>query len=538
MTFRMAPIWISAILVASAYGAAPDEPTHVEAKAPENTVELRGAREGAWFVSEPLKQQYDALLGRVRALRADVDAERISGKDAERELEALQADLKRLREAIEKQKVLVAAVKVHQQSETTEFELGPARMLVLTADSIKVEGWDGPKVKCVLEKTVIAPDGKPVDADLRGLKLVHRHGPAPEIVGQPADARATEEAKFLASPDGAKLTPEQRQARGKLVEQIAAGYTTYRDFQGKEIDTVAIEGLTYEEGNRSVVMKFTSLGGGNMSQSRWQRHASLTVYVPKCNAVALRGGEVGLDVKGVHAELVVTSQGSRDRDYDGTFAVRDVHGPVTIDNAPLDVLERVYGNVTITGAIEMVNTGEDFNGDQRTAFTPPPRTLKCSNIDGDFTAWFVRSDLRLEGISGRIDVRNDFGDTSLVVSKGLPVQQAHRVVSQSGKVEVRFAKGTPVGTPPLLALTNCGTLRTNIGQDVLESTSFTVSRDAGDGAAVARGWRGLKSAQGKRDPLAMVETFERTGAIMRGGDRSAGLDLVSRAGVVKVIAEP
>src|SRR5215213_3019108 len=177
MTFRVTPIWLSVIFAASALGAAPEGPEHVKAKAPDDTVELRSAREGAWFVSEPLKKQYDALLGRVKALRADVDAERISGTQAQQQLEPMRRELQQLREAIEKQKVLVAAVKLHQQSETTQFDLGAAQMLVITADSIRVEGWDGPKVKCVLEKTVIAaPDGKPVDDHLRGLKVVHRHG--------------------------------------------------------------------------------------------------------------------------------------------------------------------------------------------------------------------------------------------------------------------------------------------------------------------------------------------------------------------------
>jgi hypothetical protein len=182
----------------------------------------------------------------------------------------------------------------------------------------------------------------------------------------------------------------------------------------------------------------------------------------------------------------------------------------------------------------MVNTGENFSGGQRTAYTPAPRTLSCSNVDGDLTAWFVRSDLKLNGIGGRIDVRNDFGDTLLDVGKALPPGQAHRVVSESGKVEVRFARGT-LGKLPLIALTNCGTIRTNIDQGVLESTNFTVSRDPDDGAGIARSWRGLKPVPGKRDPEAMIEMFDRPAAVMRGADRPPGLDLVSRAGVVKIV---
>ena len=49
------------------------------------------------------------------------------------------------------------------------YELGPYRLLVITADNIRIEGWDGPQVKCVLEKTVLAPDDNPVDDHLKGL---------------------------------------------------------------------------------------------------------------------------------------------------------------------------------------------------------------------------------------------------------------------------------------------------------------------------------------------------------------------------------
>lgn len=521
-----------AVTCAAPVIAMAQKPPQVEGQAPDKTVVLRHTRGGAWFVSEPLKNQYDKLLARVGALRADLDAERITGADAQRELETLQLQLNKLRDQIEKEKVLVSPVKVHQQTETTEFDLGPSRMLVITADNIRVEGWDGPKVKCVLDKTVLAPD-KPelsgLDAELNGLKVVHHHGVAPDVVGKSAAERAAEEAKFLASPDGAKLTPKQRESRKKFVDEIAGSYSDYRDFQGKEIDTVEIEGLTYEQGNRQIEVKITSPNGGMTMGGDWQRHAALTVYVPKCNAVALRGCLVNLDVKAVHAPLTITRDGSQDRDYEGSFAIRDVYGPVTIDNAPIDVIEGVHGNVTITGTMELVNTGTVHENGVRTSYTPPPRTLQCTNIKGDLTAWFIRSNLKLKSIGGRIDVKNEFGDTALEVDKPLP-QMPHRIVSESGKVEVHLAKGA-LGKLPLQALTNSGAVRTNAPQDMLEETDFTLGRDyTGAGHA----WRGMKSAI-KEDPGSFFEAADRLAAVLQGKERSPGLDLISRAGAVKVV---
>jgi hypothetical protein len=207
-------------------------------------------------------------------------------------------------------------------------------------------------------------------------------------------------------------------------------------------------------------------------------------------------------------------------------------------------LKGIRGSVTIVGAgagAGEMSGGDSYNRGQHTMFGAP-RTLACTNVDGDFTVRFVRSDLKLKGIGGRIDVRNDFGDTLLEAVKALAADRAHRIVSESGKVDVRLAKGMPISTPPLIALTNCGTIRTNIDQDVLESTSFTVSRDAGEddgGTVVARSWRGLKppAAGGKRNPESMFALFNRPPAVLRGADRPPGLDLVSRAGVAKVVAE-
>src|SRR5262249_35271158 len=87
----------------------------------------------------------------------------------------------------------------------------------------------------------------------------------------------------------------------------------------------------------------------------------------------------------------------------------------------------------------------------------------------------------------------------------------------------------------LQALTNCGTVRTNAGQDQLEDTSFSTTT-ASDKSS--RNWRGMKSTpKADRNPGAFFESISRLDAVLTGADRTDGLDLISRAGTVVVTVE-
>jgi hypothetical protein len=500
-----------------------------DGQAPPNMAVLKRTRGGAWFVAKDLKEQYDRLLDQARALQAELERNGLSSQEARLRITGLRNELEKLRREIEQKKLLVSPVKVHRQNETTEFRLGPESLLVITADNIVIEGWDRPNVKCVLEKTVLAAGDVGVEGHLDGLKLVHRHGAFPEIVGTSEAERQAAEQKFLSSPDGQKLTPQQRDARGRLLREIADGYAPYRDFQGREFDLLEIEGLTDEQGNRQVTVGVSSAGGDANLGSEWQRHASVTVYVPRCRTVALRGCLVNLAVDGLNAALVVTGDGSRDRDYDGKFSIRELHGTLTVHNAPLDLIESVSGDVTIVATTELANTGTQHENDQRTSYTPPPRQLVCNQIDGNFTGWFSRVDLQLSRIGGRIDVRNEFGDTT-VASPG--DEQPHRLLSEVGRVEIVVPRDL-VQRLPVSALTNCGTVRTNAPRDLLDDTNFTTS-GAGDGAR--REWRGFQSAN-RRDPAHLRGAVNRLHAVLTGAERTNGLDLVSRSGTVVVTIE-
>ena len=345
-------------------GADDDQTVHGEAP-PEYGV-LGHTRGGAFFVPKDLLEKQDQLLARVGRLKADIAAGRIKGEAALAELKTLEPQLDSLRKELQSKKVLVSPVKVQKQTEELLFDLGPERMLIVTADHLRVIGWDGPKVKCVLEKTLLAAGDKPEPDEFKALKLTHRLGQAPELVGRTAEAVSEEEKKFLAEHSAKPLSESQMAGRRQLVAEIQSNYAPYRAYQGKEVDIVGIEGLSGAQGNRQITVDIRSPRGGANVGSDWRRQAMLTVYVPRCQGLLLRGCLVGLDVENVAAPLIVTDSDSLDRDYNGAFQIKKLDGPLTLFNVPLDRVEQVQGDVKIMATVEYANTGTHYEGDERT----------------------------------------------------------------------------------------------------------------------------------------------------------------------------
>ena len=481
---------------------AADDVRDAKGEAPPNHVLLRETRGGAFYVARPLKEQYDKILSRVRTLRSNLDAQRVTGPDVLLELQWLRDQLNLLSARLEHDKVLVSPLKIHTERVETTFDLGPERTLVITAGRIHVEGWDQPQVKCVLDKTVLSADEKPVDKQLQAIKLVHQHGRAPQLLKNPVGPEAAADDRLI------------------LVEQsrVAA-------FSQGRVDTVQIDGLM---DNLQLYAQIESPnGGGRSSGTQWQRDADLTVYVPHCKAVALRGCNGAVDVRGVRADLLLVPGGAWGGDHhdDDPFAVRDLHGSLTSVGVTLDRIESIHGDVNHTGRLP--HTTETFSGDnQRTIFTTP-RTLACSDIHGDLTAWFVRTDLFLHDIAGRIDVRNDFGRTDLTISSPLP-DKPHRILSQSGRIDIHLPAQLP--TLPILALTNSGTVQTNTPRDLLPIRTFALDNPFDP----RQDWRGVASPTFGKSQHEESEISSRLTAALEDHDRSSGLDLISRDGTIRV----
>ena len=195
------------VLLAWAATTAAEEP--LQLKAPDGQVNVGRKVGGYYFVGKELQQEYEKLLKETDSLREEIAQGELSGKEAAERVRALEDELRRVREQIEATKTLVSVGTVSTQTETIEFELGAEKLLFLANISkVRLLGWDGPQVKCVLEKTVVT-DGTEPDKQLAGIRLIHQHGPPPQEVGRsPAELDADFQ-KMLATPEGQKLTPEQ-----------------------------------------------------------------------------------------------------------------------------------------------------------------------------------------------------------------------------------------------------------------------------------------------------------------------------------------
>jgi hypothetical protein len=80
------------------------------------------------------------------------------------------------------------------------------------------------------------------------------------------------------------------------------------------------------------------------------------------------------------------------------------------------------------------SSGTHHSGDTRTATPFATEATTISEIDGNLSARFLRTNLTASGINGSIDIRNDYGDTSLTLDDTLDTQRAHRILSESGAI--------------------------------------------------------------------------------------------------------
>lgn len=481
--------------------------------------------DGTFFVKRVLKQRYEKLKSRIASF------EGLGNAPAEpRDQAELRAELNGVRELIEKSKVFVTPFQIRREKKEATIELGPNRLVIVTGDRVKIVGWDQPEVKYVLERVVLSAQGDDQE-EVDGVVLKHEHRLAPEMVGRTEEERRAEEEKYLAGPAGSQLTPEQLAQRARVVEQIASGYRHFTQFQGQEIDILELTGLTHQQGNRQISYRIRRPEGGGQVGSVWRRHAELTLYMPKCSAILVRGCQSEVNISGVQGDVILTSQGSRQRDYAGEFVVRDIRGRLTIDNVPMDLIENVEGNVVIESTTEMVNSGSSHRGDSWTQYTASSRSCSVQQVEGDFTGHFVRSDLSLSDISGVVNVENEYGDTSLILDAE-PADGSHRVVSYSGRIRLELGPDVEPKAP-LFAATNCGTLVTNLGRRDIEDLNMTHTSEY-DGER--RGWRVFHSPVG-RDFEARFRLYRRPDLVTRDLERPAGVDIISRAGTVELVRQ-
>jgi len=521
----MAALWFFVGFAQAGAAQDNDEKKELESTvvAPPSMRNMESTLGGAYFVDQELLDRYEALKTQLVQIREDIALGTTSRDVAMMTLAAIEAQSKRLRADLEEKKVLVAAFQVYSKKTEQVFPLGEERLVIVTGDHVIVRGWDGPGIKCVIEKVIVAKE-QPEDSEFDAIRVKHELTVAEDKVGKTRQKWDEQEQEFLASEHGRGLTEEQLAERKKSVDEIYHCYDDYVALQGRKANSIELVGLSHQEGNRNLTMRINSPQGHKLVQGQWQRHATMTVYVPACKVLALRGCLVGLDVKEVKGDLLLTTHGSKNRKYDGSFTVRDVQGNVTINQVPVRELSMVSGNVRFTATWEFVNSGTGHRRGTRTMSPYETRTTQIYRIDGDLQAAFLRTDLRLAAINGALDVVNHYGTTHLTVINADP-ERAHRIVSESGEISVD-GPARVLEKTPIYAHTQCGRLHTNLSRNILDDVSFSTGRPK-------RGWHGFVTPYKIH---AGFEKFDRPAAALENRTRAAGLDLISHAGTISILS--
>jgi len=220
-------------------------------------------------------EKYEALRERVAGLRAEINGARIDPARARAEVATLQAELDGRLKTIDLQKLYIPGATVHKRTETAQVPIRPDDLLLVDCEDVEVRGWDGPDVRCVLEKTVHDDGSGKVADDFAGIGLVARKGSGKEFFGLYLDVRDLP--KFQGNED------MQRELRRFV----------FPEFLGREFPYVTVRGLDHRGGNRQIDVTVRSERGDCFNASQWRRHATLTLLVPRCQKVGIRGGSAG-----------------------------------------------------------------------------------------------------------------------------------------------------------------------------------------------------------------------------------------------------
>ncbi|NND98273.1 MAG: hypothetical protein HKN47_13185 [Pirellulaceae bacterium] len=476
---------------------------------------------GVFYVPEDLLTEHQQIKQRFDELSSERFRDPQKAADHLDSFDDVLKELREIESKIDEVKVHVQPFEVFSRRETQAFQLGDAKQVVITADDVILRGWNGKDIKCVIEKFVLGTE-EPDEAEFDAISVQHELRVADDLVGKDKASREEAEKRHSEQNESKASSPESRKMRAELLAEIQASYAMYQPLQGNKIDTLKIVGLTFQEGNEHLSGRTKSPGGAGTFGGFWKRSAKVTIYIPACNHVAVRGCMVAVDIKSLDANLILTAHDSQDRSYGKNFSVKDIDGNVTVDEAPIRLIHGVTGNVTMTQTDEVTNTGTMHSRGLRTSSSPPPDPTSVTDVNGDFKGHFVRADLRLESIGGKIDVTNEYGNTHLVVKQPLSAA-AHRIVSHSGIIHAACKDAASVGVP-LNAFTQVGTVRVALKQKELADKSYSTN---------GRGWYGFQPPTDGFN----FQALKRPHQAWTNASRDDGLDLISSSGVI-VVAPP
>ena len=505
-----------------------NEPTH----APPNHAILSTTLDGWIFVPAPLKKEYDAAIKNLEVLQWRMDSGGLKANEAREEVARIKKELEQLRERIDASRVHIQGAQVSEQTETLEVELGAEKRVAITANQVRVIGWHEKHVKIELKKIVLTNDTSDDPEDhLKAMQIEHKHGRA-EFAGRTDKEWEESESAYL-KKDGSQLTDEQRVSRKAFVDSIRQSFIAHQEYVGKEIDQISVAGLDYQS-NPLLTKKVSSEGGEGQWGSCRQRYAELTVYVPMCKSVTVRGARRGLQVEKVHADLIIVDEDSTDSDARGKFEVQGLHGNLLCRNFPLSLIQEVHGNVDIDSQLEfgIEGAGTVHQNDMRNLTPARPFEVKVHEVDGSVRLRFGRVKLDLREIQETIDCENLYGDIALIATAPFPASP-HRIVSRSGRIDVNLSPAAWESIP-VLAVTNYGGLHTNIEQHVFAEFQMQ-HRSHGNGPNC--NWTGFRKTKKDDGPMAVFELTDRFPAILNGTDRSPGLDILTSNGHIAIIRQ-
>lgn len=498
-------------------------------RAPPNHEVLSNTVNGWYFVPKQLKEQYDTALKELEALESNVERGLENSSDARSKLRNLKTSLTELREKLEASRVLVEGAKIHEQMTSLEFELGVEKQLAITGNHVQVIGWNQSHVKAELRKLVLSPDDEPVQDLLDDIEIDHQLGVA-KFAGKTDAQWEADEAKFMAE-DGAGMSDEAKLNRSKFVKEIRQNFAIYREYLGKEVDTLTVLGLEYEN-NKSISMGAMSQGGSGQYGSVRQRYAELTVYVPKCTSLCIRGAKRGLKLEGVQANVTITDEGSTDSDARGDFDVYGIEGNLICREFPLQSIRDVTGQVDYVAGTDfgVEGAGTMHRDDVRDMTPAKPFHMMVSKIGKGLRMRCGRIQLELSDLEGVIDISNDFGDTSLSMRGKNPV--SHRLASQSGRIHVDLDRPA-FDSVDVIAFTNHGGVRTNIAREKFEDHHFVFSSKVQNWR---QNWNGFRKVIAGEDRfLGAFELPTQLEEVLLDSKQHPGLFLVTRIGNIEVL---
>ena len=515
MTFlALAPRWVYC-----------DEPDEKPAQAPPKHTLFRHSFGGAYFIPNALSESYEELNSRVDKLRESLDTDDSDTANALREVEQLTKSLDDLRAKIEKEQKFVSPVKIFKQTDTYEFDLAQEPRVVIVADQLHLSSWDGPRIRCVLKKSIIA-QAPPSAAEFAKMFVKHEQKVPSELVGETEAERKGRTDAFFASEEGQKATEKQRAWRMNFEQEITDSQAKYLEFQGKPAHILRVQGLG--NGERTwISINLDSEGGTGSSGGEWDRRAELTVQLPRKAIAAVLGCQVGVHVENYEGSVLLTTAESTNRDYNGVFTATGVKGDFASYGVPLQSITQMEGTVTLDGTNVMRNGGTRHSDGLRRMTGDLSGETSIRGINGSLTARYLHTRLKVADITGTLNLENRYGPTLVELTDGIDLAGSHRIVTESGTIRLQMPQ-LVLSLTPWTLYTQVGEVRVNVNREVLEDVSFSTGNNS---------WNGMITPRQRDAPGGMMQAFERPKTALANEERSPGFDVISRAGRIVLQVE-